>query len=316
MMKPFVLPRVRRIAVAALAVTVGTLTTMAPVSAACLGMQIHAHRGSATAPENSARALQTGYAGAWDGVETDMQQLSDGTWVLHHDMQTGRSVLAGAPRPVAQLTQADWRNARMTLNGRATNEPPPFLSDVLAIANTFPGKTLNAEIKEVVSNCTPIQGLVAQMKQGVPHGNWFLTSGLLQNLRCARTADRQGYMGLIVFDGRNAEAVGSNKLTKFVAKHAKAPVLNRAWMDHLVAQLGLPAGVHVDARTMDANPYLLDDAADTRLAVFAYAVQGDEALAEAIGHAKARTGKLPSGAVIDGDAQAFCRRVTQVIGQR
>ncbi|WP_353193434.1 glycerophosphodiester phosphodiesterase family protein [Pandoraea pnomenusa] len=298
---------------AALALTVLAAVTP-PLSAACLGMQIHAHRGSAADPENSGSALRSGYAGKWDGVETDMQQLSDGTWVLHHDLRTGRSVLAGAPRPVAQLTSAEWRAARMTLNGRPTAEAPPFLSDALAIASRYPGKTLNAEIKEVVGNCAPIQGLVAQMRQGISHGNWFLTSGLLQNLRCARTADAQGYMGLIVFDGRNAEAAASNRWTKMIAKHAKAPVLDRNWMNRLVAELGLPAGIHVDARTMDANPALLADATASRLAVFAYAVQGDAALADAIGRAHARTGKLPSGAVIDGDADAFCRRVASTTG--
>ncbi|WP_244916841.1 glycerophosphodiester phosphodiesterase [Pandoraea apista] len=300
-------------ALAALALA-AMATTATPLQAACLGMQIHAHRGSAEDPENSGSALRSGYAGKWDGVETDMQQLSDGTWVLHHDLRTGRSVLAGAPRPVAQLSSADWRAARMTLHGKPTSEAPPFLSDALAIASLYPGKTLNAEIKEVVGNCTPIQGLVAQMRQGISHGNWFLTSGLLQNLRCARTVDSQGYMGLIVFDGRNAEAAASNRWTKMIARHAKAPVLDRAWMTRLVSELGLPAGIHVDARTMDANPDLLTDAAAARLAVFAYAVQGDAALADAIGRAHARTGKMPSGAVVDGSADAFCRRVAQVTG--
>ena len=54
-----------------------------PALAECLGMKIHAHRGSAESPENSASALRSAYAGDWDGVEIDMQQLADGTWVLH-----------------------------------------------------------------------------------------------------------------------------------------------------------------------------------------------------------------------------------------
>lgn len=313
---PLFSKRATRSAAVALALHVGVVASIAPVQAACMGMQIHAHRGSAAMPENSASALQAGYEGHWDGVETDMQQLSDGTWVLHHDLFTGRAVLTGTPRPVAKLTQADWRSARMSLNGKPTREIPPFLSDALAIANAFPNKTLNAEINEAPTSCAPIEALVTQVRQGVPHGNWFLTSSNLQNLRCARIADRQGYMGLIVFDARNAEAVGSNRLTQVVAQRGKSPVLDRAWMAKLVATLGLPAGVHVDARTMVANPDLLNDAAAARLAVFADAVQGDDALVDAIARAQARTGKLPSGAVIDGDADVFCRRVAQAIGRQ
>ncbi|NMV37308.1 glycerophosphodiester phosphodiesterase [Ralstonia insidiosa] len=282
-----------------------------PTLAECLGMKVHAHRGSSDAPENSASALRSAYAGDWDGVEIDMQQLADGTWVLHHDLTTGRAVLTGNTLPVAKLTPADWQRARMTLHGGATNEAPPFLADAAAIAAAYPGKTFNAEIKEVVGNCQPVQALVAQLHQAIPHGNWFLTSGLRTPLRCARGADRQGYLGLIVFDGRNAEAAASNRWTRLVAQHASSPRLTRAWMLDLAAELGKPAGIHVDAKTMDANPTLLDDAAATGLAVFAYAVDGDAALASAIGRAHARTNRLPSGAIIDGRAEHFCALVTQ-----
>lgn len=282
-----------------------------PALADCLGMKIHAHRGSSDAPENSASALRSAYAGDWDGVEIDMQQLADGTWVLHHDLTTGRAVQTGGTLPVAKLTPADWQHARMTLHGRLTDEAPPFLANATAIAAAYPDKTFNAEIKEMVGNCQPVQALVAQLHQAIPHGNWFLTSGLRTPLRCARGADRQGYLGLIVFDGRNAEAAASNRWTHLIAQHASSPRLTRAWMQDLVAELGKPAGVHVDAKTMDANPTLLDDAATTGLAVFAYAVDGDTALANAIGRAYARTNRLPSGAIIDGRADRFCAQVRQ-----
>jgi glycerophosphoryl diester phosphodiesterase len=303
-------------ACAALGTALACALSAAPALAECLGMKIHAHRGSADAPENSASALRSAYAGDWDGVEIDMQQLADGTWVLHHDLTTGRAVMTGSKLPVAQLMPADWRRARMTLHGRATDEAPPFLADAAAIAAAHPDKTFNAEIKQVVGNCQPVQALVAQLQQAIQHGNWFLTSGLRTPLRCARGADRQGYLGLIVFDGRNAEAAASNRWTHLIAQHASSPRLTRAWMLDLVAELDKPAGVHVDAKTMDANPTLLDDAAATGLSVFAYAVDGDAALANAIGRAHARTNRLPSGAIIDGRADLFCAQVRQAVRLR
>lgn len=83
-------------------------------SAACLGMQVHAHRGAPALPENSLAAIRAAYAGAWDGVEIDMQRLRDGAWVLHHDLLTGRTVSGVGRRAVLQLSSDQWRDARLT----------------------------------------------------------------------------------------------------------------------------------------------------------------------------------------------------------
>ena len=49
------------------------------VQAECLGMKLQAHRGAGNAPENSLSALRNAYFGTWDGVETDLQLLGDGS---------------------------------------------------------------------------------------------------------------------------------------------------------------------------------------------------------------------------------------------
>jgi glycerophosphoryl diester phosphodiesterase len=279
-----------------------------PTQAACLGMQVHAHRGADSAPENSLTALRAGYEGAWDGIETDMQVLGDGQWVIHHDAATGRVVQAGAPQSVRALRTADWREARMKLRGVVTREAPPFVADVTELAADYPDRTLNAEIK-AAANCADIGALTTQMRRGIGHGNWFMTSVSDANLRCARQADREGYLGLIVLDPRNAEALGSNRFTRMVAGRARAPRLDKAWLDRVLDQIGAPVGVHVDARTLDDNPALLADAAALRIPVFVYAVAGDAALASSVQRARARTGYWPSGVIVDGGADSFCARV-------
>jgi len=285
-----------------------TLGMAGPARADCLGMQVHAHRGVDSAPENSLEALRAGYQGGYDGVETDMQLLADGTWVIHHDALTGRVVQTSAPQAVRSLGSADWRMARMRLRGTVTADAPPFVADVARLASAYPGQALNAEIKTLAS-CRDIAAVAAQLRAEVGHGNWFMTSVAEANLRCARQADRDGYLGLIVLDPRNAEALGENRYTRAFAQRAQAPRLDRAWLARMQAQIGMPMGVHVDARTLDANTQLLADAAAMRMPVYVYAVAGDAALAASLKGARQRTGLWPTGAIIDGAAQGFCARL-------
>lgn len=289
------------------ALLIATLATPA-VQAACLGMQVHAHRGADSAPENSLAALRAGYGGGWDGVETDMQPLGDSAWVIHHDAVTGRVVQAGPPQTVRALRSADWRNAGMKLRGTATGEAPPFVADATALASGFPTRTLNAEIKAIAA-CTEVNQLTAQMAREIGHGNWFITSAIEVNLRCARQTDHDGYLGLIVLDPRNAEAAGSNGITRAIARRAQAPRLDRGWLARLKQSVGMPVGVHVDARTLDDNAALLADAAALDMPVFVYAVDGDTALASAVKRARQRTGYWPTGVIVDGGADSFCARI-------
>lgn len=302
-------PNNRKRAVQSIACALMLALAAPQASAACLGMQVHAHRGAlAGAPENSLSALRAGYQGAWDGVETDLQVLGDQRWVVHHDLATGRVVRTALPRQVRQLSSRDWSTARMLARGEATAEAPPFASDVAALAASYPDQTLNAEIKDLAP-CSQVQALVHQMRQQVGHGNWFVTSAASGNLRCARQADPEGYLGLIVLDGRNAEAAGANAVTRMIAQKARAPKLDQAWLMRLKQTVGMPVGVHVDARTLDANDDLLTDAALMKMPVFVYAVDGDAALAASIKRARASSGRLPSGVIVDEAAPAFCARM-------
>ncbi|KAG1316386.1 hypothetical protein G6F62_013538 [Rhizopus arrhizus] len=172
--------RVKRLIAALLA----AVLPVSGASAACLGMQVHAHRGAPTLPENSLASISAAYAGGWDGVEIDMQRLQDGRWVLHHDVLTGRTVGGVGRKAVLQLNSADWRGAK--LMGQGGGSPPPFLDDALRVAAAQPAKTFNAELKVVYRDCAPVSQLVAGMKQSLPHGNWMITSAFPEALRCVR----------------------------------------------------------------------------------------------------------------------------------
>jgi len=272
----------------------------------CLGMQVHAHRGAGDVPENSLSALRNAYFGTWDGVETDLQVLADGNWVVYNDLLTGRVVDTGQPRAVKQMESDDWRAARMKNHGALTAETPPFVADIADLATAFPDKTLNAEIKDVAPSCAPVESLVAQLRSNIKHGNWFLTSSVPDNLVCARRADPQGYLGVVVPDPRQAQAAGENRVSRLVAKSARPPKLDKAWLQRMQQQIGMPIGVHVDARSLDANSHLLSDAASLDMPVFVYGSDGDSALAASLLRAQKRSHRWPSGVILSGPPDAFC----------
>lgn len=158
-------------------VAVGLAVSMGTVEAACQGMALHAHRGASSAPENSLSAYVAVAEGPWDGMETDIQQLRDGAWVLHHDALTGRVVSAGPAKPASHLSSTEWRVARMKARDRRlTDEAPPFLAQLIDASADHPQKTLNIEMKQPYRGCAPIQRVVDQLSNGVGHGNWFLTT--------------------------------------------------------------------------------------------------------------------------------------------
>ena len=290
---------------AALALLLSMFSTAA--QADCLGMKVHAHRGAGNAPENSLSALRNTYFGTWDGVETDLQLLGDGSWVVHHDLLTGRVVDTGAPRTVKQLTADDWRAASMKNRGVVTAETPPFVSDIADLATAFPAKTLNAEIKDVMSSCAPITALVGQLRANIKHGNWFLTSGVPNNLACARCADPQGYLGLLVFDARNAQAAGANRVSRYIAKNARPPKLDKPWLQRVQQQIGMPVGrARRCAQPGRQSDFADADAASLNMPVFVYAVDGDSALAASLLRAQQRSHRWPSGVILDGNPETFC----------
>lgn len=280
-----------------------------PVHASCLGMEIHAHRGSPSAPENSLKAIKEALGGAWDGAEIDIQQLRDGEWVLHHDPVLGRTTsLQG--RRVADIDSATWKEVQLKQrNGRLANEKAPFLRDVAAEASIQTDKVLNVEIKQITNDCRSAQLAVTSLHQGIPNGQWFLTSVDRRQLQCARKFDPDGYLGQIVIDSQALAATSSNRFTRANAARLQAPVIDKAWLQGLQREVGKPVGAHIDVNTLLQNPALLKVAREMAIPVFTYHLGSDKDHAQALLRAKRQVGLLPSGAIINEQPDLFCNMV-------
>lgn len=107
------------------------------------------HRGaSVPAPENTAAAIRLALAHGAEGVEIDVRALADGSAVLMHDADVGRTtdgegaLAAMSADDVAQLDAGGWKSPEFV------GEAVPRLDDVLA---EFLGKAyLALEMKEIL----------------------------------------------------------------------------------------------------------------------------------------------------------------------
>ena len=96
--------------------------------------QVCAHRGaSGTAPENTMIALEKACGMAVASIEFDISLLGDGSPVIHHDAQFGRTV-SGSHR-LQDLVLGDLAgcDAGIWFGDEFTGQPIPLLRDVLVL---------------------------------------------------------------------------------------------------------------------------------------------------------------------------------------
>jgi glycerophosphoryl diester phosphodiesterase len=85
------------------------------------------------------------------------------------------------------------------------------------------------------------------------------------------------------------------------------PRIDQPWLQSLQRDVGGLVGVHVDVETLDEHTSLLSNAYSLRMPVFSYSLAGDKIHLDVLKRHGNRYGYWPSGAIIDGDANTFCR---------
>jgi glycerophosphoryl diester phosphodiesterase len=277
------------------------------LSAQCRKMQFLAHRGDAAYPENSHSALSAAARGSWNGVETDVQSLSDGSLALHHDITLERTTNLTA-RTVRLLDSSSWKNGRMRdRQGKMTEESPALLEEVLPdIAAS--GKSINVEIKQEFQNCALATRTAHALMDALPPKARQMSAIQLAHLRCARAEDSRVYLGLVVLDLENMTQ--QNPWGNILRKKARSPTLDSSFLQNLKQQLGAPVGVHVDAYSLAANPALLANAAQLGISVMTYTLDDDTAHARQLRHSWKTQGRLPDGVIIDSTPETFCAIMT------
>ena len=273
----------------------------------CQGLVLYSLKGDPNQPEDSTSAVRSALSGKWDGVAIDVQQLRDSQWVVHSDLDLGRTTSL-ARRRVSDVDSVAWREIRLkNRTGKVTTEPAPFLGVTLQAVADMDYKVVNAEIKQLYAGCEAGQQAVGAMQQGRPTGQWFLTSADRRHLQCVRRFDPKGYVGLVVVD--NQAVARSERRPAGQSNATVSPNIDIAWLRRLQQEMAPPVGIHIETNTLAANANLLADAKSLGIPVFTYHLGTDREHVLALQQTASRTGLWPSGAAITGSATDFCEQL-------
>ena len=160
--------------------------------------KIIAHRGGGTlAPENTLAALRCGLAYGFRGVEFDVMMLTDGTLVLMHDTELGRTVAgsgAVADQTFASLTAAD---AGAWFSPEFAGERVPLFTQAAQFCVQH-GLWMNVEIKPLPGHEQATGRSVAEACAGLPADAVLLSSFSVDALRAAQAVAPHRMRGLLV----------------------------------------------------------------------------------------------------------------------
>jgi glycerophosphoryl diester phosphodiesterase len=186
--------------------------------------RVLAHRGGGTlAPENTLAALRVGHAYGFRAVEFDVMLIGDGSLVLMHDAELGRTVKGKGSMASCTLGQLAMADAGSWFSEAFAGAPVPTFAQAADFC-LRQGMMMNAEIKPVPGLEDETGRAVAEACAGMPPGSALLSSFAVEALVAAREAAPGVPRGLLVEavpdDWRERlHAVGA------VALHAKSGLL-------------------------------------------------------------------------------------------
>lgn len=168
----------------------------------CADFATFSSRGSTDYPENSLLGLEGALKEGHSGVVIDVRKLRDGVWVVHKDMDIGRTTYGRSAR-VPSMLSYQWEKIFLKdKNGNKTQMQAPFLENVLDSfkANASPSQVLNIEIQKGFESysCTDLTQLDQAVSEFLEPSQYLYSSRSLEDLVCLRSEDGSGYLGLII----------------------------------------------------------------------------------------------------------------------
>ncbi|MBS9405451.1 glycerophosphodiester phosphodiesterase family protein [Halomonas sp. TRM85114] len=291
----------------------------------CPRFATFSHRGSATQPENSLEAVVAALRQGHSGVEVDVQQLRDGSWVIHHDFTVGRTTY-GQKGLVSGMSAYQWRQVRLkNRQGQETRIPAPFLTNVLDAfnVNSHLSQVLNIEIKSGLKSysCGDLTLLDQKVRKSLASSQFLYSSRSLETLACLRSLDPNGYLGLVVDPHPDSvrettREQPKSRISKLLNRVSEEVDIadeyqhqsNRALLDKTsftdVADLiGPNYGVHIDFR----DYLLLSSKKPSELGrVVLYQLDDDEGLQALLSSLLSRDEVLPDGVLVDASRSDYC----------
>lgn len=290
----------------------------------CPDFQTFAHRGSSEEAENSIQAVSKALQSGHNGVEIDVQQLKDGSWVVHHDLSPGR-VSYGQNGLITNMTSQQWRQVRLKdSQGSETNIQAPFLDELLIAyrRSAAASQILNIEVKDGLKpyDCSALSALNQRVLSQLQQTQFLYSSRSMKHLSCLRAANPNVYLGLVIDPHPNSidmqeasmlgqvvsrydRAYGTSASENFYIGKSNRDYLTRTSFADVRSLIGPYYGFHIDYRDYSAfaSGY---SAMQGRLML--YQLDDDQGLVTLLKDIKKQHKKLPDAVLVDSGLESYC----------
>ncbi|WP_299808174.1 glycerophosphodiester phosphodiesterase family protein [uncultured Shewanella sp.] len=305
------------------------------VSIAQCPLDISAHRGDFRLPESSDLAIASALFDNYNSVEIDVMQLGDGTWVNHHDSQTGRATVyyTGERYKLERMNLKQY--AKLKLRQKGSNE----LLDRRPITayeafTTFAAyrsydQLLNVEIKSEANGHELVE-LDNMLRQTIGQGGFYYSASDLEMLEKLRGINPRVYLGFV----QGAHPTSVDKVTadlrrgaqnddyyldnqnsiefagKYGTKRYRSRYKNYAsssGIKMLNDKLGANSGLHLDIRSFMQNTSVLNSAHRYGMKVYTYTINGTDYHQSQL--KRLAKSKLPDGVIVDTTPYKICQKL-------
>lgn len=298
-------------------------------------LDISAHRGDFRYPESSSTAIAAALIDNYNSVEIDVMQLKDGTWVNHHDSQTGRATVyyTGERFKLERMSRKQYANLKLRAKG--SNE----LLDIRPItayeaftafaAYRGAGQLLNVEIKSE-ANGQELAELDNMLRHTVGIGGYYFSSSDMDMLEKLRGINPYTYLGFVQGahptsidkvaadlrrGARNDDYYQDNQnIIEFAGKYGTKRYRSRyknyassAGIKKINDKLGSNSGLHLDIRSFMQNPSVLNSAHRYGMKVYSYSINGTDYHQSQL--TRLSKAKLPDGVIVDNTPYKICQKL-------
>ena len=305
------------------------------LSTAQCKLDISAHRGDFRFPESSSSAIASALNDNFNSVEIDVMLLKDGTWVNHHDSQTGRATVhyTGKRFKLERMKLNEFAQLKLRdkNNNDLLDQRPITAYEAFSTFAAFrhANQKLNVEIKSDTYGGKLLE-LDNMLRQTIGLEGYYYSSGNLETLYKLRGINPLVYLGFIqgghpssieilkknlrngvkndayyLDNQHKLELAGGYGTRRYRSKY-KDYTSSKA-IGTLVRKLGSNSGLHLDIRSYTQNLRVKSRAKTFGMKLYTYSLNGADYHQSQL--RKLNRAQLPDGVIVDATPYKVCQQL-------
>ncbi|WP_350432618.1 glycerophosphodiester phosphodiesterase family protein [Shewanella sp. H8] len=305
------------------------------ISTAQCQLEISAHRGDFRQPESSANAISSALNDNFNSVEIDVMLLKDGTWVDHHDSQTGRATVyyTGERFKLNRMSFQEFSNLKLRdkHSNNLLDQRPITAAEAFKVFGAYrdQNQRLNVEIKSD-TNGQKLVELDNMLRKYIGLGGFYYSAAELDVLYKLRGINPSVYLGFIqgghptsveklaadlrkgvkndayyLDNQQNIELAGRYGTKRYRSRYKDYTA--KSSLTQLQKKLGSNSGLHLDIRSFMQHPSVRYSAHQLGMKVYTYSLNGSDYHQTQL--LKLTIDQLPDGAIVDATPYKICQRL-------